>query len=329
MSEIIVGVDGTERGEDAVVFGRQLAAFAGARVVLVNVFPYEDIRGRATSLAYRETLHERPRRCSTRCATATGSRRRPARSPAHPRRVRCTSSPRGTARRWSWSAPRTSGRPGACCRAAPASACCTARRARSPSCPRATARPSTPRRGGSACGIDGHEEAMAALRGAAELARALGARGRGDPGVRARRGASRPEMLADLEIEARTHLDESRQGATARDHGGDDVRREDPADVLIERSHELDLLVIGSRGYGPLRAVLLGGVSGRVIRDAACPVIVVPAAPRCRSRRCSRADRRPPSRGRAPRVGLELMTECTPSEETEPAMFSSVMGSAV
>jgi nucleotide-binding universal stress UspA family protein len=34
--------------------------------------------------------------------------------------------------------------------------------------------------------------------------------------------------------------------------------------------------VIGSRGYGPLHSVLLGGVSGRVIRDAACPVIVVP-----------------------------------------------------
>jgi nucleotide-binding universal stress UspA family protein len=50
----------------------------------------------------------------------------------------------------------------------------------------------------------------------------------------------------------------------------------EPAVALIERSHELDLLVMGSRGYGPLHAVLLGAVSGRVIRDAACPVIVVP-----------------------------------------------------
>src|SRR5262245_64851867 len=58
MSEIIVGVDGTERGEDAVVFARQLAAFAGARIVLANAFPYEDIRGRVTSLAYRDTLRE-------------------------------------------------------------------------------------------------------------------------------------------------------------------------------------------------------------------------------------------------------------------------------
>lgn len=50
----------------------------------------------------------------------------------------------------------------------------------------------------------------------------------------------------------------------------------DPAGRLIERSSNLGVLVIGSRGYGPLRSVLLGGVSGRVIRDAACPVIVVP-----------------------------------------------------
>jgi nucleotide-binding universal stress UspA family protein len=58
MSEIIIGVDGSERGEDAVAFGRRLAAFAGARVVLANAFPYEDMRGRATSLAYREALRE-------------------------------------------------------------------------------------------------------------------------------------------------------------------------------------------------------------------------------------------------------------------------------
>ena len=35
-------------------------------------------------------------------------------------------------------------------------------------------------------------------------------------------------------------------------------------------------MVVGSRGYGPLKAVLLGGVSGQLIRSAACPVIVVP-----------------------------------------------------
>jgi nucleotide-binding universal stress UspA family protein len=50
----------------------------------------------------------------------------------------------------------------------------------------------------------------------------------------------------------------------------------DPAKELAARSAELDLLVIGSRGYGPMHSVLVGGVSGRVMRSAECPVIVVP-----------------------------------------------------
>ena len=50
----------------------------------------------------------------------------------------------------------------------------------------------------------------------------------------------------------------------------------DPAELLADHSAKLDLLVTGSRGYGPLRAVLVGGVSGRLIRTAQCPVIVVP-----------------------------------------------------
>lgn len=52
--------------------------------------------------------------------------------------------------------------------------------------------------------------------------------------------------------------------------------RGDPASVLIERSKDLDLLVLGSRAYGPLRHVLLGSVSARAMRAAKCPVLVVP-----------------------------------------------------
>jgi nucleotide-binding universal stress UspA family protein len=50
----------------------------------------------------------------------------------------------------------------------------------------------------------------------------------------------------------------------------------DPADVLVELSGSLDTLVCGSRGYGPLRAVLLGGVSRRLAVAARCPVVVIP-----------------------------------------------------
>ena len=55
-----------------------------------------------------------------------------------------------------------------------------------------------------------------------------------------------------------------------------DAFLEDPAETLIRVSEHLDLLVCGSRGYGPLRAVLLGGVSRRVAAEAHCPVIVLP-----------------------------------------------------
>jgi len=50
----------------------------------------------------------------------------------------------------------------------------------------------------------------------------------------------------------------------------------DPAEVLVERSRDLDLLVVGSRGYGPIRHALVGNVSWDVLRSAACPVLVVP-----------------------------------------------------
>jgi nucleotide-binding universal stress UspA family protein len=51
---------------------------------------------------------------------------------------------------------------------------------------------------------------------------------------------------------------------------------DDTAATLVRVSENLDLLVCGSRGYGPLRAVLLGGVSRRVVDAAHCPVIVLP-----------------------------------------------------
>jgi nucleotide-binding universal stress UspA family protein len=50
----------------------------------------------------------------------------------------------------------------------------------------------------------------------------------------------------------------------------------DPAEVLVDISKGLDVLVSGSRGYGPVRGVLLGSVSLRLTAEAYCPVIVVP-----------------------------------------------------
>jgi nucleotide-binding universal stress UspA family protein len=57
---------------------------------------------------------------------------------------------------------------------------------------------------------------------------------------------------------------------------------DDASDALVRISPHLDLLVVGSRGYGPMLGVLLGSVSRRVTTSADCPVLVVPrvATPR-------------------------------------------------
>jgi nucleotide-binding universal stress UspA family protein len=55
-----------------------------------------------------------------------------------------------------------------------------------------------------------------------------------------------------------------------------EVMVDDPADALVSVSPNVDLLVMGSRGYGPGLAVLLGGVSRRITMAARCPVLVIP-----------------------------------------------------
>jgi nucleotide-binding universal stress UspA family protein len=64
-----------------------------------------------------------------------------------------------------------------------------------------------------------------------------------------------------------------------------------PHDELVRLSHDVDLLVLGSRGYGPLRRTLLGSTSDGLVHAAACPVVVVPRA----AHEEERADRSTPS----------------------------------
>ena len=47
-------------------------------------------------------------------------------------------------------------------------------------------------------------------------------------------------------------------------------------ELLAKESAELDLMVTGSRGYGPHAAVLLGSVTHTLMREAQCPVLVLP-----------------------------------------------------
>jgi nucleotide-binding universal stress UspA family protein len=50
----------------------------------------------------------------------------------------------------------------------------------------------------------------------------------------------------------------------------------EPGEVIVDFSKGVELLVCGSRGYGPTRAVLLGSVSRHVITEVHCPAVVLP-----------------------------------------------------
>jgi nucleotide-binding universal stress UspA family protein len=50
---------------------------------------------------------------------------------------------------------------------------------------------------------------------------------------------------------------------------------QDPREALMDYSARASMLVVGTRGFGPVRALLLGSVSTAVAAHASCPVAVV------------------------------------------------------
>jgi len=86
--------------------------------------------------------------------------------------------------------------------------------------------------------------------------------------------AALPQAEAEMLEETRRTLERISHESLGRDSV--EVRHEQPARLLIEASEQLDLLVLGSRAYGPLRHVMLGSVSAEVMRDSRCPVLVLP-----------------------------------------------------
>lgn len=287
MTTILVGVDASDRSLDAIAFARQVASTSDASVIVANAFPYDDTPSRMANRGYRQALEDDAvatvRRMSTDLAELGEGRVRTAvvarHSPAHGLHDLCAAEH-----------PDLlivgSSHVGAIGRVMPGST--GERLLHGASCPVAIVpkgyrnAPHELRRIGVA--YDGSVEAEVALTATVDVARATGAKLRvirvmdalsystpalmGGPGYVTQR--------EDLEKGFREELD-----AAVRKLPGD-VSAEsafvvgDPAYELAVQSGTLDLLITGSRGYGPLRAVMTGGVTGRLLRDAACPVIVLP-----------------------------------------------------
>ena len=86
------------------------------------------------------------------------------------------------------------------------------------------------------------------------------------------------EALKSLEVEAEERLAEAAEDA--RQVATDlwimtEAAQGQPASVLLHASRNADLLVIGSRGLGGFRGLLLGSVSRQCVDHASCPVVVV------------------------------------------------------
>ena len=128
---------------------------------------------------------------------------------------------------------------------------------------------------------DGSEEADLALKEAERLSRSAGARLRLITIVPTQtpflmQVALAGELLEDIRDEFDRVQKRGLSQLGERTESESVFKDGDPAAVLAEQATELDLLVMGSRSYGPIRSALLGAISSAVMRTASCPVLITP-----------------------------------------------------
>jgi nucleotide-binding universal stress UspA family protein len=134
-------------------------------------------------------------------------------------------------------------------------------------------------------GFDGSPESHAALAAASELAltagaslRALTVFERPDPAnpIFALTSHGYGEITHDLREKVRVRLEQALANVPAELDADGQVLDGHPAEVLAAESERLDLLVVGSRGYGALRATLVGSVAHELAGTVRCPLMLVP-----------------------------------------------------
>jgi nucleotide-binding universal stress UspA family protein len=286
VARIAVGVDGFPEGEDAATLGKALAEVTGADLLLVTVhsepliLPPVGVNWTSLRHEAQEMLH------GVRTTLAPGARTAVETDASVPRalhrvviRERRDLLVMGSSR----GAPEGRVRIGKRTR----QLLCNFE------CPLAIAPRgyrANPKTGFSRIGVgyEGGEESQAALALAATVAAGAGAELDIYAVVDDRRPLSRSrfvhasserskwEEAVEGEIERRRSEAEAAAVANGTAKGQVEIRRGRPADALLELSTEVDLLVIGSRRWGPVARVLLGTTGEALLHDAVCPVLVVP-----------------------------------------------------
>jgi nucleotide-binding universal stress UspA family protein len=141
-------------------------------------------------------------------------------------------------------------------------------------------------------GTDGSVAADAALQRALELAQATGDTVvvatvwralQGDFGLVHPSAALLTDLLSAERRHAESVLSEAAERAQAAGVAVETLLvTGDPAEQLcnLARARNARLVAVGTRGHGTVRSLLLGSVSGALVRRAPCPVLVVTASER-------------------------------------------------
>jgi nucleotide-binding universal stress UspA family protein len=153
-------------------------------------------------------------------------------------------------------------------------------------------------------GEDGGPEAQAALALGAQLARAAGSRLLVRRVVEDRAPALTAEQWIALEdwdhnevwADARqTALAEARAGCSNLGvHADVSATVGDPGYELRAFSDTVDLVVVGSRRWGPVARLVSGGVGETLVTDASCSILIVPRPAVSHGRRADQRHRRRP-----------------------------------
>ena len=128
-------------------------------------------------------------------------------------------------------------------------------------------------------GYDGSPESEQALMAARELARSHGARIRALSVVSLKNVRDEKPIPADWPEAAERLVDERLNRLSELPGIEGDAVYGGPREELSRFSGEVDLLIVGSRGYGPLGRLLHGSISRYLVRHAACPLLVLARGP--------------------------------------------------
>jgi nucleotide-binding universal stress UspA family protein len=277
---IIVGVDGREGGQDALALAASLQHAFASDLVAVHAFALDYYRGRGADVDHEEVLCDRAQRLARDEVQRSGVSARPF--------VVADGSPGRALHR------------AAAAHEADLIVVGSAHRGRvgrvlagdvaagtlhGAPCPVLVAPRGQREHGGElrtiGVGFDGSPESQAALEFAHQIAEAGGARLRViDVVVPPDPGGPFPAYRPDWAEHGQKLREEAedRLAAVLADLGDiatGAVPFGDPVRELAYAAEDLDLLVTGSRGYGPVRRLMLGSTSTKLVHEAPCPVLVL------------------------------------------------------